>query len=400
MDDKRIFGLRRNVFFLGLVSLFNDFSAEMVYSVMPAFLTTVLGAPPIFIGFMEGFVDALASALKVFSGWLSDKIGRRKIFAVSGYALSVATRSVLALVGNFWQVFVLRIVDRVGKGFRDAPRDALLSESVASGELGRSFGYHRAMDTAGAILGPLGALLLLPLLNNDYRQLFFVAFGLGLLAIVTFFFVREVKTREEICPTVPIAFTFSLRNFSHSFRLFLVAMFLFGLGVMPVSLMLLKANDVGLPIAAIPALYLMYTISFALFAVPFGRASDAIGEKRVIVFGFCAGIVAYGLLAFAANALTVTFGFICFGLYSAMTDGVSRAFVTKLVPHEQLAQGQGFLQSAIGISSLFGGVVGGGIWTVYGAFFAFSYGVVLMLLGTIVFVRLNGLHRAGMKNEE
>ncbi len=396
MDYDRIFGLRRNVFFLGLVSLFNDFSAEMVYSVMPAFLTTVLGAPPIFIGFMEGFVDATASVLKIFSGWLSDRVGKRKIFAVFGYALSVLTRSVLALVGNFWHVFALRIVDRVGKGVRDSPRDALLSESVEGHELGKSFGYHRAMDTTGAILGPLGAVILLPLLHDDYRQLFLIAFGLGILAVVTFLFVREVKTRQEIVPKIPVAFTFSLRSFSHSFRLFLVAIFMFGLGVMPVSLMLLKASDVGLPVAAIPAMYLMYTISFALFAIPFGRISDAVGEKRVIVSGFCAGIAAYLVLAVATRPLFVTLGFILFGLYSAMTDGVTRALTAKLVAREQLAQGQGFLQSAVGISSLLGGLLGGGIWTFYGAMYAFFYGAILMSVGMLTFVRLNGFHRGGI----
>jgi MFS family permease len=271
MDNKRIFGLHKNVFFLGLVSLFNDFSAEMVYSVMPAFLTTVLGAPPVFLGFMEGFVDAFASVLKIFSGWLSDKWGNRKWFAVIGYALSVSTRSVLALVTGLGQVFSLRVIDRLGKGLRDSPRDALLSESVESHELGKSFGYHRAMDTTGAILGPLGAVILLPLLANDYRAIFMIAFVLGILAIITFLFVREVKTRAEIIPKIPVAFTFSLAKFSSSFRLFIFAVFLFGLGVMPVSLMLLKASDVGLAVTSIPAMYLVYTISFALFAIPFGR---------------------------------------------------------------------------------------------------------------------------------
>lgn len=392
LDNRRIFGLRRNVFFLGLVSLFNDFSAEMVYSVMPAFLTTVLGAPPIFLGFMEGFVDATASVLKIFSGWLSDKLGRRKNLAVLGYALSVSTRSVLGFVINLPQVFGLRVVDRIGKGFRDSPRDALLSESVESHELGKSFGYHRAMDTTGAILGPLGAVILLPLLHDNYRQLFFIAFGLGLLAIFSFLFVREIKTREEIRPKNPLAFTFSLRNFSHSFRLFLIALFAFGLGVMPVSLMLLKSQDVGLPVTAIPAMYLVYTIAFAIFAIPFGHVSDAVGEKKVMVGGFCAGIFAYLVLGFSTSVVGVAVGFMLFGLYSAMTDGVARAFASKLVSREQLAQGQGFLQSAVGISALLGGLVGGGIWTAYGATYAFIYGAIMMAIGLLVFVRLNGLH--------
>jgi MFS family permease len=216
---------------------------------------------------------------------------------------------------------------------------------------------------------------------------------LGLLAIITFLFVREVKTRAEIIPKVPIVFTFSLAKFSSSFRLFIFAVFLFGLGVMPVSLMLLKASDIGLAVTSIPAMYLVYTISFALFAIPFGRVSDMVGEKRVMIGGFCAGIVAYVTLAFSTGLLGVIFGFILFGLYSAMTDGVERAFAAKLVGPEHLAQGQGFLQSAVGVSALLGGLVGGGIWTIYGAQHAFLYGAILMTIGTIIFVRLNGFHR-------
>src|SRR3989338_2268487 len=194
---RRIFCLVPNVFFLGLVSIFNDFSAEMIIAVMPAFLTVSLGAPAVFVGFLEGFADALASVLKIVSGWLSDRLRKRKIIVLGGYSLSVFIRWPLALVANFWQVFALRIVDRVGKGFRDAPRDALLSESVESYELGKSFGYHRAMDTMGAIFGPLGAVILLPWLANDYRAIFMIAFVLGIFSVVTFLFVREVKTRAE-----------------------------------------------------------------------------------------------------------------------------------------------------------------------------------------------------------
>src|SRR3989338_3419444 len=194
--EKRIFGLQKNVFFLGLVSLLNDFSAEMIQSVMPAFLTVVLGVPPVLIGFLEGFADALASILKIYFGWFSDKIGKRKILAVTGYIIAVSTRWFLALVTGFGQVFVLRAIDRVGKGLRDSPRDALISESVESRELGKSFGYHRAMDTIGATLGPLSAVFLLPLILNDYRLLFKIGFVLGILSVLTFVFVKDVKARK------------------------------------------------------------------------------------------------------------------------------------------------------------------------------------------------------------
>ncbi len=389
-ESKRIFGLRKNVFFLGLVSLFNDFSAEMVYALMPAFLTSVLGAPPVFLGFMEGFVDAFASILKIVSGWLSDKIGKRKSLAVVGYALAVSTRSILAFVTNFWQVFALRVVDRAGKGLRDSPRDALISESVEASEVGKSFGYHRAMDTVGAILGPLSAVILLPLVSGNYRTMFLIAFGVGIFAVLSFLFVKEAKKSEDIIPKAPVPFTFSLKNFDRSFKLLLVAVFIFGVGVMPVSLVLLKVKDIGLAFESIPLMYLIYTVTFALTAIPFGRLSDKVGEKEVIIGGFLAAIVAYVILSQAQSILWVVLGFVTFGLYSAMTDGIERALTSKLVSHEQIATGQGFLQSAIGISSLVGGLIGGSIWTYFGSSPAFIYGVIMMAVGLLAFVRLNG----------
>ena len=187
----KIFGVRKNVFFLGLVSFFNDFSSEMVQSVMPVFLTTVLGAPAFFVGLIEGVADALSSVFKLISGWMSDKIGKRKKPAVLGYSLSVFTRLFLTIATNFWQVFTLRIVDRIGKGFRDAPRDALISESVPREELGRSFNFHRMMDTLGATLGPLLAFLIIFSLKDGYRTLFLVAFFLGLFSLASFIFVKD-----------------------------------------------------------------------------------------------------------------------------------------------------------------------------------------------------------------
>ncbi len=198
---ERIFGINRNVFFLGLVSFFNDFSAEMVQSVMPAFLTTVLGAPAIVVGAIEGTADALSSVLKFISGWLSDKIQKRKPLAVMGYAISVGIRPILAAVTSFWQVFFLRVVDRSGKGFRDAPRDALIAESVDRSELGKSFGFHRSMDTLGATVGPLVAFFLLSVLGGNYRGLFLFAFMIGLGAIFSFVFVKDAPRSQVAAET-------------------------------------------------------------------------------------------------------------------------------------------------------------------------------------------------------
>ena len=395
--NKKILGLRPNVFWLGIVSLFNDFSGEMVYSVMPGFLTTVFGAPPILIGFLEGFADALASFLKIYFGWVSDKIKKRKILSVIGYSISTATRWLLSLAGNFWQVFFLRAIDRGGKGLRDSPRDALISESVEQSELGRSFGYHRAMDTVGKVLGPLAAIIILPLILNDYRLLFKIAFWLGILAVLAFIFVKE--TKKEINETAEIKDSgvrahdlrkiFSLSEYTKEFKLFILSIFIFGLGEMPIALTLLKSREVGLNGFSIPLMYFVSNLAFVLFAIPAGRISDKIGERKILILGFLAAIIAYVNLAVFKNVYFVVLGFVFIGLYSAMTDGVERALASKLVARERLAAGQGFLNAAIGISTLLSSLIGGGIWTVFGSAPAFAYGIFMMMIGLFSFIILN-----------
>ncbi|MEK7478610.1 MAG: MFS transporter, partial [Patescibacteria group bacterium] len=377
--DKKILGLRRNVFWLGIVSLFNDFSGEMVYSVMPGFLSAVFGAPPILIGFLEGFADALASFLKIYFGWFSDKIKKRKILSVIGYSISTSTRWFLSLTGNFWQVFLLRAIDRGGKGLRDPPRDALISESVESSELGKSFGYHRAMDTTGKVLGPLAAIIILPLVLGDYRLLFKIAFVFGILAVVAFFFVKEIhpqvggekfnslKLKDDGVKASDIKKIFSLSEYTREFKLFILSIFIFGLGEMPIALTLLKSKEIGLDGFSIPLMYLISNLAFVLFAIPAGRISDKIGERKILILGFLAAIIAYVNLAVFSNLYFVVLGFIFIGIYSAMTDGVERALASKLVVHEKLAAGQGFLNAAVGISSLLSSLIGGGIWTIFGS---------------------------------
>lgn len=393
MRMRRIFGLAPNVIFLGFASLFNDFSAEMIYAVMPAFLTMVLGAPPVFLGFLEGFAEALASTLKIFSGWLSDRLRKRKIVALVGYSISVGIRWGLAFVMYLWQVFFLRVIDRIGKGTRDSARDALLAESVEKQELGKSFGYHRMMDTIGATLGPLAAALILPLLvgvqvlSNDYQELFLVAFGLGLLAVLTFTFVHEPR-RDSVNFSEPPRLSFSLKNFSRDFKLFIFAVFIFGFGVMPMMMVLLKVTDIGLSASYIPLMYFIYNGSFVLFAIPFGKLSDRIGQKKVLIGGFLAAIIAYLIFASVSSFVGLVIGFIIFGLYSAMTDGVGRALTSKLAP-EQLASAQGFLAASVGVSSLFSGVIGGSIWTLISAQAAFVYGMVPMITGLLIFISVS-----------
>lgn len=396
MDPVRdkIFGLKKNVFWLGLVSFFNDFSAEMVQSVMPVFLTTVLGAPIFVVGLIEGFADALASFLKIASGWVSDKIKRRKLPAVLGYVLSVAARPILALVTNYWQVFGLRVVDRVGKGVRDGPRDALISESVEREELGKSFGYHRMMDTFGSTLGPLVAFLILPLIFFEYRFLFLLAFVIGIFSILSFVFVRDITLddkrqmtedgKEKARPRLPLDPLKQNRNFT----LFLLAIFIFGLGALPIPLLLLRSPEIGLGVGTVPLFYFIYSLAFVLTSIPFGRLSDKIGQRQVIIFGFLLAIAAYVGLALVQSFILLVLTFLIFGFYEAATDGIERALAAKLLEPPLLATGQGLLQASLGVSALLAGVLGGGLWNLVSSQAAFIYAASMSFIGLVMFIIL------------
>ncbi len=386
---KRIFGFNRNVFFLGLVSFFNDFSAEMVQSVMPVFLTVVLGAPAFLVGVLEGSADALASVLKVFSGRLSDKIGRRKLPAVLGYTLSVGTRPFLALTSRFSQVFSLRIIDRVGKGLRDAPRDALISESIEPSEYGKSFGLHRALDTLGATVGPLFAFFLLPFLGGSYHKLFLVAFVIGLGAIASFTFVDDVRRPRGVEPRPVPKLDMRLLKSNKRFAYIVASIFVFGMGTLPIILLLLKGEEAGLPTGSLPLLYFVYSLSFVLAAVPLGKLSDTFGEGRVIAGGFIAAIAVYLGLAGTNDPVLTVLLFALLGVYSAATDGVERAFAAKHLTRDILAEGQGFLNMAVGFSSLVAGVVGGFLWTRFGSTVALDYAGVISLIGLIFFIHVD-----------
>lgn len=368
------------------MSLFNDFSAEMIISVMPAFLVS-LGATPIFIGFLEGFADAVASFLKIYSGWLSDKLRKRKIISVFGYSLSVLTRSFLFFVGNIWSVFVLRAIDRIGKGFRESPRDALMAESVPKSDRGKSFGFQRSMDAFGGILGPALAVLILPFLGGNFRSLFLVAFVVGIFALLSFLPVKEVITRDVENKNYK-KFTFKTDGFTPEFRQYIFSIFIFGLGSMPVSLLLIRIIDLGLDIKLMPLVYLIYSSAFAIFAIPFGGLSDKLGEKIVIIGGFASAIMGLLILRDSSSLLGVIFGFVFLGIYSAMTNGVSRSLASKLVSEDAQGSGQGFLGASSGLSSLFAGLLGGYIWTKAGSYFAFNYSIILMILGLWILANL------------
>ncbi|MES2953423.1 MAG: MFS transporter [Patescibacteria group bacterium] len=394
MQKRKIAGLDSNVFYLGIVSLLNDLSSEMVYSVMPVFLTTLLGATPAFVGLLEGAADALSSVLKIFSGHLSDYLKKRKSLAFAGYTLSVLTRLGLVFTASAAGVFGLRIIDRIGKGFRDAPRDALIVDSAPREDLGKSFNYHRAMDTIGSTIGPLVGFFLLPYLFFNYRSLFFIGFIAGILALLAFFFVHDVPSDRPLAKKL----SWSIRSYPREFQKLLLATFVFGLGMLPVSLLLLRIAPINPDLSFVPIFYFIYSLSFVLFAFPIGQISDRFGERRMVLAGFAVAIVSYIVLALSVEPWAILLGFVLLGLYSALTDGILRSYAAKLVEDERRGGAQGMIGATIGISSLVAGVIGGTIWTVYGFASALWYGAFAMCAGTLLFVLFIGKRRATLSS--
>jgi MFS family permease len=377
---KKILGVNKNVFYLSLVSLFNDFSNEMIYSVMPAFLVKSLKAPLWFVGFLEGFSEAFNNILKIFSGRLSDFYNRRKIFAVLGYAISNLTRFFLYFVNNFWQVFVLRVFDRFGKGLRDAPRDALIYFSSDKEELNKSYNFHRAFDTIGAILGPLfGFLLLNYFLNLNYKLLFLIAFFLGFFTLITFFWVEDKKDSSSGNNKL----TFNFKIFSSSIRIYLLANFIFTLGYFPLSLVLLRIQTIDPSLKTLPIFYFLFNIFFVIFAFPVGKLGDKYGEKIMLKIGFLTACFSYLLFSINNNFLIFP-AIILLSLSLALIDGIKMVYIGKNVSSEFLGTAQGTLNALHGLGHLFGGLWGGLIWSKFGFSLAFLLGAILIVISYII----------------
>ena len=378
---ERIFGLPRNIFLLGLTSLFNDFSSEMIYAVFPAFFTAVLGAGAASLGLVDGVAEAASNIFKIYSGNLSDKLQARKPLVIAGYSLSVLTRPFYIFVFTVPGALGLRFLDRVGKGLRDAARDAIISLSAPRSELGRSFGYHRAMDTIGAIVGPLVAYLLLSRFPSSFNIVFLVAFGVGAVAILTLIFVKDVVVsfRSESAGSLA-----ALTRFSAGFRLYLAAILVLSMGSMPVAVLLLKTKSIGLVIADIPLFYMVYNLSYAGFSMTAGKLSDRMGARIVILAGYAVLLMSYFILGVAHSVLPLIFGFLVLGLFPALTDGVQRAFASQLTSDDLRGSGMGWLNAASGFGALVAGMGGGYLWQAYGPPMAFLAASVIVLVGLVL----------------
>lgn len=377
---KKIFGLEKNIFLLGVVSFFNDLSSEMILSILPAFFTSALKAGAASLGLVEGIAEAGANFIKIYAGHLSDKISKRKPFIVSGYLLSVITRPFYLITSSVGGVIGIRLTDRIGKGMRDAPRDAIISLSSPKEELGKSFGYHRAMDTAGAVVGPLIAYFILKKIPTGFNHVFITAFIAGILAVgATLFITDIVGNYQKKKLTLS-----SLTLFSKDFKLYLLSLFILSFGSLPVAVMLLKTQSLGLALASIPLFYVLYSVSYALFSIKGGKISDKVGQKKVIIAGYLFLILSYVILAFDQSVTLLVVGFLVLGLFPALTDGVQRSFAATLTDEDRRGGAFGLVNAVTGFGALFAGIGGGYLWQTFGSAVAFTASIILVTIGLIL----------------
>lgn len=379
--------IRGNVLWLGVVSLLNDLSSEMIYPLLPVFLTVVLGAGPAFLGWVEGLAESVSSILKLLSGWLSDRLRRRKRLVVWGYVVANAARPLVAAAQAPWHVLAIRFADRVGKGVRTAPRDALLADSARPERRGLAFSFQRAMDHAGAVAGPAVAFGLLALWPGAFRRVFWLAAVPGGMALlVLLLLVRErVPVIAAAAPggTAGGGLPARAAGLPRSFWSYLVAVLLFTLGNSSDAFLLLRANHLGVSATALPLLWGALHVSKVVWSVPGGLWSDLAGRKTAILSGWGVYTAVYLGFAFADAAWQGWALFALYGLFYGLTEGPERALTVDFVPEGKRAAALGAYHLAIGIGALPASVIFGVVWQRWGAHAAFLMGAALALVSAL-----------------
>lgn len=383
-----LFGLPRPVWLLGVTSLLTDTASEAIYPLLPIYLTRVLGAGALSLGLIEGCAEAANSVLKVLSGHLSDRWRVRRPIVIAGYGLSSAVRPLTALIASWPQLFAVRLVDRVGKGIRGAPRDALLAACATPGTRGRVFGFHRAMDHVGAMLGPLLASLFLLLWPGQYRLLFGLTIVPGALAVASLFLLREPA--HDAAPAVAVSGADSApaldgwRTLPRPYFALLGVLLVFTLGNSADAFLLLRLSDAGIAPVAIPLLWALLHLVKAVLSVWGGISSDRWGRRVLIGGGWLVYAMVYaGFAAFSSPRALVAL-FLVYGIYYGLSEGVEKALIADLAPASLRATAFGVYNAVLGVGSLLASVVFGLVWKVAGPPAAFALGALLALLATIL----------------
>lgn len=369
LEPSPVPGISRNVFFLSLVSFAADVASEMVYPLLPIFLTATIGAPVAALGIIEGIAEGTASTLKVVSGWFSDRIHRRRQLVAVGYFLSAISKGGIALATLWPHVLAARFSDRVGKGVRTSPRDALIVESSDPAHRGRAFGFHRGMDTAGAVLGPLAGLGFLVLLGeNNLRPVFAIAVVPGLLSVVFVSLVREPRSAAPERPKEARAgdpgesLWARLHGAPPAFWAFLGVTLLFAFGNSSDTFLILRGKNLGLSITAVVLAYVAFNAVYSALATPFGIASDRFGRRIVLLLGFVLFAGVYLGFGIAGQGLEVWPLFMAYGAFMALTEGVGRALAADLSPADRRGTFLGLYHTGIGVMALVASALAGVLW--------------------------------------
>jgi len=382
MKNKYLKGINANILLLGIVSFLNDLSSEMIMPILPMFIAA-LGGGGLIIGLIGGLRDSLSSILKVFAGYWSDKSGKRKIFVSSGYLISALFKLFLAF-SKIWQhILVFVSLERIGKGLRTAPRDAIIADSIPPKERGKGFGVHRAMDTSGAVVGSIVVFLLFWFFGFNFKSIILVAAILAFLSLIPLYFVKEGKREPQ-----DINLKIGLKNLPRPLKLFILVSGMFALANFSYMFFILRAQEfftgklsIGMPIL----LYILFNIFYAVFAVPFGRLSDKIGRKKVIVFGYLLfSLTSLGFAFF--NSLTAFMVlFALYGMVYAIVDGNQRAYISDLASEELRATALGTFHTTIGLTALPASLIAGFLWQINPSI-AFIYGAVISIISVVLFI--------------
>ena len=373
-------GLTRNVFVLGAVSLFTDISSEMIVPVRILFLVGVLGTPIILAGLIEGIAESTASLIKIFSGRLADRVSDRKPLVLAGYSLSNFVKPLLGLAGTWPQALGLIFVDRVGKGMRGSPRDAMLADATTPQHRGKAFGFHRAMDTLGAAIGPLLAFVILAATNNDLRAVFWWTALPGILSVlVIIFFLREGRRERAAKPLVaasgpkPSQWQ-QMVALGPRFWMFTAISTIFAVGNSSDAFIFLRTEGLERTLEAVPLIYFGYNVVYAVLATPLGVLSDRWGRLPVLVAGYIAFGGVYLGWALASQPWHAVALFLIYGIYAAATEGVGKALVTDVVPKAQRGTALGWFAGLTGFAALPANVIGGWLWSQFGPQATFALG--------------------------
>jgi len=382
---KSVTRLPRNVWVLAWVAFLNDSSTEMGYWLLPQFLVTVLGAPPMAFGLIEGAAETIASFSRLLSGWLSDLLDRRKPLAAAGYTLANIVKPLLALAQSWKQVFWIRFADRAAKGFRAAPRDALMVDSVDSIHRGAAFGLRQAMDTAGAIVGPLSAILFLRLFAGRIRSVFWMAAIPGLASIfLAWFAVKEVRRAANSTTQAPRSAGQSLHFPRGKLLLILAAVGIFSLGNSSDLFLILRAQNLGMSAWTAPALGLVFNIVYAALSWPAGKLSDRVPRRWLVVAGYLIYAAVYAGFAWLRTSQLVWFLFTIYGTYYALTEGVIKAWIADLAPGNARASVFGIFNWVVGVAAFPASFLAGWIWQRYSPAAPFALSSLLALAAGVL----------------